>query len=751
MLIPTPLNTILSYFQTGDIPTQEEFQASWSSFWHKNDAIPTSKIEGLDQQLQNKADKAAFDAHTLNQDSHINYLATKDASNLDSSHLQAWKTALGVGKQPENTATIDDANNTGTVYTKDQSDAKYMLLNDFVDSNQKILAEKIEALGITNLVEAAEKDISLFAEHSESYEFQDNDFIAIPDSAGNFSLYLFKGGVKTNKYNYLPTGISNVTIGMVEGLQGELNKKIEKPLSDGKFYIKRSSGITTTETLTDETLASVVSRDAYSPKPITFLDGSQRTYANIGVNPATYSFFWGNINPNHTGFYNHTFGYNCLSKVTTGNNNIAFGAAAGQELTTGSFNTFVGVVAGQNAVSGNSNVMVGEETGFKVTSGFKNTLVGTASGYNMTTGNLNTLIGYKASNTTGLGDRNIIIGASSGQGITGQNNILIGVGAGHNDGALSNKLIIHSNNTLTGYNNTSEGVFGSFQQSTLAMALITGDFLQRWVKFNGSFSINPSYIPAGDASYNKVFVGNSSGQFGWINKTDPVPLSGTLPGKPVTGEIEFSTEGGGAIKSGAASISVADGFTTIFSGDLMGDRTQILSSPMQISLSQGLDKYINLTQWLDRIDVGAPTDGPGIVGQNYYGDNYTENSFVQKRWVDEKIKSITGSSYKIYKALLNNAGGTFDPKFIVLENTLGDIEWARTDYGQFTGKMGDAFPENKVWINARINKPYKKDRAECYCYRASADHIILSVFNTSDQSPIDFEEQYGVIEIYVYD
>ncbi|WP_336732813.1 hypothetical protein, partial [Chryseobacterium sp. VD8] len=76
MLIPTPLNTILSYFQTGDIPTQEEFQASWSSFWHKNDAIPTSKIEGLDQQLQNKADKAAFDAHTLNQDSHINYLAT---------------------------------------------------------------------------------------------------------------------------------------------------------------------------------------------------------------------------------------------------------------------------------------------------------------------------------------------------------------------------------------------------------------------------------------------------------------------------------------------------------------------------------------------------------------------------------------------------------------------------------------------------------------------------------------------------
>ncbi|WBV53822.1 hypothetical protein [Chryseobacterium gambrini] len=751
MFTPTPLDTILTYFQTGDIPTQEEFKASWSSFWHKNDSVPTSKIEGLDHQLQNKADKSAFETHLSNQDSHISYLAAKDAANLDSNNLQAWKIALGVGEQPENTATIDDANNAGNVYTKQQSDTKYMLLSDFVDKDQKILAEKIEALGLTSLIEAVETDISLFADHSASYEFQDNDFIAIPDSAGNFSLYLFKGGVKNNKYNYLPTGISNVTIGMVEGLQGELNKKIDKPLTDGKFYIKRTSGVTTTETLADETLASVVSRDAYSPKPITFLDGSERTYANIGVNPATYSFFWGNINPNHTGFYNHTFGYNCLSKVTTGNNNIAFGAAAGQELTISSFNTFVGVVAGQNAVSGNYNVMIGEETGFKVTSGFKNTLVGTASGYNVTTGNLNTLIGYKASNTTTLGDRNIIIGASSGQGVTGQNNILIGVGAGHNDGALSNKLIIHSNNTMTGYNNTSEGVFGSFQQGTLGMALITGDFLQRWVKFNGTFSINPSYIPAGDASYKKIFVGNSSGQFGWIDKVDSIPLSGTLPGKPVTGEIEFSTDGGGVIKSGVANISVSDGFTTIFSGDLMGDRTQILSSPMQISLSQGSDKYINLTQWLDRIDVGAPSEGPGIVGQNYYGDHYTENSFVQKKWVEEKVKNITGNGYKIYRALLNNNRGTFDPNFIVLENTIGNIEWDRVDSGKFIGKMSGAFTENKVWINAKINALYTKNHVDCYSFRGSEDHVSLNVFDVTDKSPVDFEEQYGFIEIYVYD
>ncbi len=45
--------------------------------------------------------------------------------------------------------------------------------------------------------------------------FNKTIFIAVPDEKGNFSLYLFKGGEKNDKNNYLPTGISNVTIGMV--------------------------------------------------------------------------------------------------------------------------------------------------------------------------------------------------------------------------------------------------------------------------------------------------------------------------------------------------------------------------------------------------------------------------------------------------------------------------------------------------------------------------------------------------------
>ncbi|KPH15013.1 hypothetical protein [Chryseobacterium sp. ERMR1:04] len=180
-----PLDKIYSYFKANKFPTQQQFEDSWSSFWHKDEVII-----------------------------------------------------------PVNTATVDDYDESGNisklgnVYTKNQSNDMFMSYGDYTDNNGNILAEKIEALGLTTLIEAVETTISNFADHSGSYKFEDNDFIAIPDSSGNFSLYLFKGGAKTDKTNYLPTGISNVTIGMVEGLQAALNTKMNKPSGNGSFFIK---------------------------------------------------------------------------------------------------------------------------------------------------------------------------------------------------------------------------------------------------------------------------------------------------------------------------------------------------------------------------------------------------------------------------------------------------------------------------------------------------------------------------------
>lgn len=44
----TPLNTILSWFETGDFPTEEQFKATFLSFYHKDDIIPIKNIEGFE-------------------------------------------------------------------------------------------------------------------------------------------------------------------------------------------------------------------------------------------------------------------------------------------------------------------------------------------------------------------------------------------------------------------------------------------------------------------------------------------------------------------------------------------------------------------------------------------------------------------------------------------------------------------------------------------------------------------------------
>ncbi|WP_131707594.1 hypothetical protein [Chryseobacterium angstadtii] len=239
-----PLNTIYSYFETGDFPTQDQFQASWSSFWHKDEVIPTTKIAGLENLLQNKADKNIFELHVSNPDAHADHLAKKDASNLTAGNVQSWKTALGVGELPDNIATVDNGDQTGNVYTKRQSDTRYMIWDDFVNEDEKILAEKIEALGITTLIEATEISIATFAANSGSYQFEDHDFIAIPDNRGNFSLYMFKGGNKKEVKSYLPTGLSNITIGMVEGLENSLAGKMDKPYTEGNYMaFTHSEGI----------------------------------------------------------------------------------------------------------------------------------------------------------------------------------------------------------------------------------------------------------------------------------------------------------------------------------------------------------------------------------------------------------------------------------------------------------------------------------------------------------------------------
>jgi hypothetical protein len=51
----TDKTTIKNWFKNKLKPTQEQFWAWIDSFWHKDESIPTSKIEELDTILSNKA------------------------------------------------------------------------------------------------------------------------------------------------------------------------------------------------------------------------------------------------------------------------------------------------------------------------------------------------------------------------------------------------------------------------------------------------------------------------------------------------------------------------------------------------------------------------------------------------------------------------------------------------------------------------------------------------------------------------
>lgn len=63
-------NTIRNWFRTGLRPTQDQFWATWDSFWHKDEMIPVSKINNLQNVLNEKADQDALQNHLTNPNAH---------------------------------------------------------------------------------------------------------------------------------------------------------------------------------------------------------------------------------------------------------------------------------------------------------------------------------------------------------------------------------------------------------------------------------------------------------------------------------------------------------------------------------------------------------------------------------------------------------------------------------------------------------------------------------------------------------
>ena len=257
----------------------------------------------------------------------------------------------------------------------------------------------------------------------------------------------------------------------------------------------------------EDTLESVVTRGNYSPRYISFLGSTANPLRDgaLGMNPVTYSMYFGNMNPNQTGIYNLGFGYGAF-----------------QSITTAIYGTSVGSMSGQNITTGNANSFFGDEVAVNMTTGHKNTISGMGAAYHTVGGRYNSIFGFKAGQFRTVGDYNVMLGNNAGSNrntaVTpiGSNNVLIGSGAGFADGNLNNKLVIHSNNSLTTANSNSpatEGIYSDPGQSQLANALVTGDFQERWFKLNGNLKVNPTYNTS-DATYTKTLVAKPDGTVG---------------------------------------------------------------------------------------------------------------------------------------------------------------------------------------------------------------------------------------------
>lgn len=75
-----------------------------------------------------------------------------------------------------------------------------------------------------------------------------------------------------------------------------------------------------------------------------------------------------------------------------------------------------------------------------------------------------------------------------------------------------------------------------------------------------------------------------------------------------------------------------------------------------------------------------------------------DNSTVTNREAVITAISESRRPYMVYSALLTQSG-TGTPVVTILENTIGNIEWARVDVGYYTATLTDSFPLDKTTVS----------------------------------------------------
>lgn len=100
------ISTIKDWFRNGLRPTQSHFWATWDSFWHKDEQIPVTSIENLQENLDEKVDVETYEIEKVNfQNTSFKNVGT-GTPNTDTIEPAYREGKIGIG-EPNPIETVD--------------------------------------------------------------------------------------------------------------------------------------------------------------------------------------------------------------------------------------------------------------------------------------------------------------------------------------------------------------------------------------------------------------------------------------------------------------------------------------------------------------------------------------------------------------------------------------------------------------------------------------------------------------------
>lgn len=127
----------------------------------------------------------------------------------------------------------------------------------------------------------------------------------------------------------------------------------------------------------------------------------------------------------------------------------------------------------------------------------------------------------------------------------------------------------------------------------------------------------------------------------------------------------------------------------------------------------------------------------------------TETGVVVVATSTNTYVKIDARPYKVYTALLTQTGENA-PVATVLENTIGDIVWSRTDVGVYFATLSGAFPINKTFIIPTYIDG--EDNTTRYgIISVSLDYISISMFHLGSGDQVDglkYDNLFFEIRVY---